>query len=430
MRSAPQRFQRRPWMSMCIQGRRLELGLTVLSFIALILLRDFFGGVVTNLIGVVAVAYFLLVPDVCRKLADRLIANRREARLRAILWYCDIVGRNGLPPTLVKTREFPAGRIYVLELPIGLHIESLEKRLGELAVGLGALSVRVQASRAGARYVELTVLNSDAFRSEYPSPLLTLDTCSLWDPIVIGIGEDGGPVTINLFEHNLLIGGEPGSGKSVALSSIVAAAALDPSVHMVLLDGKEVELSMWLDVAGEFVGRSQEEAVRVLEDVQSEMEERYQELAATRKRKIERSGPEGLILVVIDELALYLRGGEKSLRDGFAEVLRDLIARGRAAGIIVVAATQKPSHDIVPTFIRDLFAYRLALRSTSPEASDTILGQGWASQGYSASLIDPQKRGVGYLLAEGGIPRQMLSANIRDEDLERLISKAIEARQL
>jgi S-DNA-T family DNA segregation ATPase FtsK/SpoIIIE len=133
--------------------------------------------------------------------------------------------------------------------------------------------------------------------------------------------------------------------------------------------------------------------------------------------------------VVIDELALYLRGGDRGLRDEFADLLRDLVARGRAAGVIVVAATQKPSHDIVPTFIRDLFAYRFALRSTSPEASDTILGQGWASQGYSASRIDPQQRGVGLLLAEGGIPQQILSANIQDKELKLLVERAAEVRR-
>jgi S-DNA-T family DNA segregation ATPase FtsK/SpoIIIE len=275
----------------------------------------------------------------------------------------------------------------------------------------------------------MTITYGDAFRREYRSPLLGVNSFSLWTPVVLGIGEDSVPVSISLVEHNLLIGGEPGAGKSVVLSSIVAAAALDPSVHLVLLDGKEVELSFWLDVAGRFVGRSLADAVRALKEVRVEMDDRYVALTALRKRKIDQSGAEGLILVVIDELALYLRGGDKHLREEFADVLRDLIARGRAAGIIVVAATQKPSHDIVPTFIRDLFSYRLALRCTSPEASDTILGQGWAAQGYSASLIDPQKRGVGYLLAEGGIPRQILSANIRDEDLMILVDRAIQARR-
>ncbi len=74
--------------------------------------------------------------------------------------------------------------------------------------------------------------------------------------------------------------------------------------------------------------------------------------------------------------------------------------------MIVIAATQKPSNDIVPTFVRDLFSFRMALRCTTPEASDTILGQGWAKEGYSASTLDPTSRGVGYLLAEGAVPGQ------------------------
>ena len=68
-------------------------------------------------------------------------------------------------------------------------------------------------------------------------------------------------------------------------------------------------------------------------------------------------------------------------------------------------------------FIRDLFSFRLAMRCTSPEASDTILGQGWASQGYSAATIDPTTRGIGYLLAEGGTPIRFKASYFSDEDL-------------
>lgn len=429
MANAPSDFDRRSWMWLCIRGRRLELSLTVVTFTVLSLSREIFGAFAPTLVGTMALVTLLGIPDWRESLSRRLLNNRREARLQRLFWYCDVVGRGGRLPSLIGVRDFPVGRIYYLELPTGLYPESFERRLLELTAAFSARVIRVQPSRDSARYVEMTVVYGDAFRREYSSPLLGVDSLSLWDPVVVGVGEDGAPVSVTLFEHNLLIGGEPGSGKSVTLSSIVAAGALDPSVHLVLLDGKEVELSLWLDVAGQFVGRSQADAVRVLEELQVEMDDRYRELTATRKRKIEKSGEYGLILVVIDELALYLRGGEKTLRDRFADLLRDLISRGRAAGVIVVAATQKPSHEIVPTFIRDLFSYRLALRCTSPEASDTILGQGWASQGFSASAIDPQQRGVGYLLAEGGIPRQMLSWNIRDEELECLIERALIARR-
>ena len=229
---------------------------------------------------------------------------------------------------------------------------------------------------------------------------------------------------LTLPEHNLLIGGEPGSGKSVVLSSIVAAAALDPSATLTLLDGKQVELAIWRPVTERFVGPDLADATETLEFLQSEMNLRYQQLLDQRRRKLERSDPQGLRLVVVDELALYLRGGTKALHDRFAEALRDLVSRGRAAGVIVVAATQKPSHEVVPTFVRDLFSYRMAMRCTSPEASDTILGQGWATRGYSASTIDPSQRGVGYLLAEGGIPKRFRAAYLTDEDIAVLAHRA------
>jgi len=132
--------------------------------------------------------------------------------------------------------------------------------------------------------------------------------------------------------------------------------------------------------------------------------------------------------VVLDELAFYLRGGKKETRDRFAESLRDLVSRGRAAGIIVIAATQKPSHEVVPTWIRDLFSYRIAMRCTSSDASDTILGQGWASRGCSAASIDPSMRGVGYVLAEGGLPTLFKAHYLADHELVELAAEAMSIR--
>jgi S-DNA-T family DNA segregation ATPase FtsK/SpoIIIE len=214
----------------------------------------------------------------------------------------------------------------------------------------------------------------------------------------------------------------------VALSTIVACAALDPTVHLTLLDGKHVELAPWANVADSFVGPNQMDAVKVLEELRDIMDYRYATLAATKKRKISRDDPDGLHVVVIDELAFYLRGGLKATRDNFSELLRDLVSRGRAAGIIVVAATQKPSHEVVPTWIRDLFAFRLAMRCTSSDASDTILGQGWASQGFSATNIDPAQRGVGLLLAEGGMPTRIMTPFLSDDDIDVLADHAESVR--
>ena len=83
-------------------------------------------------------------------------------------------------------------------------------------------------------------------------------------------------------------------------------------------------------------------------------------------------------------------------------------------GIIPVEATQRPSADIIPTSLRDLFGYRWAFRCSTEATSDTILGHGWANMGYSATEIDPQARGVSWLRAEDGIPRRVKAAYLTD----------------
>ncbi len=134
-------------------------------------------------------------------------------------------------------------------------------------------------------------------------------------------------------------------------------------------------------------------------------------------------------MIVCDELAFYLTAGERKARTAFAELLRDLVARGRAAGIIVVAATQKPSADVVPTSLRDLFGFRWALRCSTSQASDTILGSGWSGQGFSAASIDPAQRGVGYLLHEGGVPVRCRAYHV-DDELLASVSGAASGRRL
>ena len=204
----------------------------------------------------------------------------------------------------------------------------------------------------------------------------------------------------------------------------IAAAALDPTVRLTLLDGKQVELAPWSGSAEHFVGPDMEGAIEVLKDLCAEMDRRYAALLASGLRKIEPGGEFGLHVVAIDELAFYMRGGKRDERTELTETLRDLISRGRAAGIIVIAATQKPSNEIIPTFVRDLFSFRMALRCTTPEASDTVLGQGWASQGYSASTLDPTARGVGFLLAEGAVPVKIRTHYLDDDAIAALATRA------
>ena len=125
-------------------------------------------------------------------------------------------------------------------------------------------------------------------RLSSPAPPWPVPTGSLWEPLSLGVDEDGNPVSIGLPERNLLLGGEPGAGKSVALSLFIAAAALDPAVTLTLLDGKQVELAPWSGSAEHFVGPDMAGAIDVLKDLCAEMDRRYGVLLASGLRKIER----------------------------------------------------------------------------------------------------------------------------------------------
>jgi S-DNA-T family DNA segregation ATPase FtsK/SpoIIIE len=249
---------------------------------------------------------------------------------------------------------------------------------------------------------------------------------SIWQPVQLGIDERGAPVRVGLGERNLLAAGEPGAGKSVGLNLIVAHAALSLDCRLILIDGKQVELGLWRSCADAFIGPSITEAIELLKQLQKVMDTRYGELLDTGRRKITPACGHPVVLVVFDELAYFSATvGEAKQQKEFVALVRDLVARGRAAGVIVVAATQRPSADIIPTSLRDLFGYRWAFRCTTDASSDVILGHGWASAGYSAAEIDPTTRGVGWLIAEGGTPRRMKAAYLSDDQAARIAEHAL-----
>ena len=333
-------------------------------------------------------------------------------------------------PRVLSTTRIPAGDVLRVRVLRGQSVIALDARREELAACLRVREVRIERERADAADVQVTLVRRDPFADAEPIPWPAVEaqSLSLWEPIPVGVDEHGEFVTMRLVERNVLVGGEPGAGKSVALSLLVAAGALDPDAQVWLLDGKLVELAAWAPIAERIVGADIEQAVETLRALQREMEERYRELLARGLRKVRRHDGLAMHLVVVDELAFYLSAPDRKLRQEFAELLRDLVARGRAAGVIVVAATQKPGADVVPTALRDLFGFRLALRCNTPQASDTILGQGWASTGYDASSVSGGQRGVGYLLAEEERPERIKTFHLSDEQISAISERAAARR--
>ena len=248
---------------------------------------------------------------------------------------------------------------------------------------------------------------------------------SMFDPIPIGIDEFGHRVGVRVIYKNVLAAGEPGGGKSALLQIIAAHAALSARSRLVLFDGKLVELGLLKSVADEFVGPDIDHAITTLRRLQLVMNRRYAWLGACGRRKIEPWDAITTITAIFDEIALFstVLGTEQQQKE-FVTLLRDLVARGRAAGIIVIAATQRPSVDIIPKSLRDLFGYRAAFRCTSDGSSDIILGDGWSGQGFTAVDIPPTNPGVALLIAEGGTPRRIKTDYLTDGDIKAIAAYA------
>jgi len=270
--------------------------------------------------------------------------------------------------------------------------------------------------------------------------LLPAAPVSIWQPVHLGTDEMGQGVHVTLAERNMLVGGEPGSGKSVALQLAVAHGALSPDCRLVLVDGKQVELGLWRGCAERFVGGSDkrsgksvlDDAIDTLRWLQDEIDDRLDWLLDHRMRKITPDLHWPVFLIAVDEIAYFSATiGTSVAQKEFSALNRDIVARGRAPGIIPVEATQRPSADIIPTSLRDLFGYRWAFRCSTEASSDTILGHGWASKGYTAEDIDPQSRGVSWLRAEDGIPRRVKAAYLSDDDIIALadVAAAMRAQQ-
>jgi S-DNA-T family DNA segregation ATPase FtsK/SpoIIIE len=328
-------------------------------------------------------------------------------------------------PTLTKVERFSYGVRLTLTLASGTSFEEFEKLASYLAVHFGAREVRMIRAEENASSAVCTIYTQDPFEGtgvRWSSDVI--QSPSAWNPIPIGIDRDGNKVSTSLVERNLLIGGEPGSGKSVMLNVLIAYLARCRDVKLYLFDAKFVELRTWSQIAAGFVGPNINDAIDQLQHLRSMMEERYEFLDQQHARKLQRHHGVDLIVVVIDELPFYVANPDKNKAREFSDLLGDLIARGRAAGIIFVAAAQKPSADTLPSFIRDLINLRLAFRCSTKEASDTILGGGWASAGFSAATIGINNRGVGWFLGESGQPELIRGYLIDDATIAQIVEES------
>ncbi len=340
------------------------------------------------------------------------------------------------PPKIIGTEKLPGGFRLTLALPAGITPTMFEQKAEAIAGAFRGSSVQVHRQRRADR-IRLTVVGkNDPLFLEPPAPKPFLELEAGRDPaapLPVGFASSGELVTVQLFERSFLIGGSPGSGKSVAVQQIAAGAALSKNTELWLIDPKGgVELLGFWEVCATRSEMGDREAVMaMLTELQEVMDARYVRLREQGLRRITPSAETPLIVLVIDELAFFTaaQGKHKTEAADFSSLLLDLVARGRAAGVVPVLVTQKPSAQVVPTAIRDLCSTRFAFRCGNNAQSDTILGDKMALAGYDASTIGTDTAGLGLLLGETGKEAQRFrSFWLQDDDLRHLAQRAQEFR--
>ncbi len=202
--------------------------------------------------------------------------------------------------------------------------------------------------------------------------------------LTLALGRDisGNPVVADLTRMpHLLVAGATGSGKSVALNSMISSLLFNrtPSdLKMVMIDPKILELSTYEGIPHLLtpVITQPKEASWALQKLVEEMQKRYRILAEKGVRNIEgynKAAEAGdllpYIVVIVDELADLMMTAQREVEDSIAR----LAQMARAAGIHLIVATQRPSVDVLTGVIKANFPARISFKVSSKIDSRTIL---------------------------------------------------------
>lgn len=201
-------------------------------------------------------------------------------------------------------------------------------------------------------------------------------------PMLLGENDEGKKLWMDM-NHNphLLVAGGTGSGKSSLLHTLVANALYVHALRLrnvwiYLADPKRVEFTEYLNpkLKGVVMGvtSSYEDVLDQIQDLHALMENRYAQMHKLRMRSIEEDPQKfPIVLMVIDEVADLIMQDKKSGK--FQDALVKLAQKGRAAGIFLVLATQRPSVDVVTGLIKANFPGRIACKTASRKDSEVVL---------------------------------------------------------
>jgi DNA segregation ATPase FtsK/SpoIIIE, S-DNA-T family len=220
---------------------------------------------------------------------------------------------------------------------------------------------------------------------------------------------------------HLLIAGATGSGKSVAVNTIICSIlynAAPDEVRLLLVDPKRIELSAYESIPHLLhpVVVDPKLASRALQWAVREMERRYQLMEEARVKSLAGYNQEAeeklpLIVIIIDELADLMMVSSREVEDAVAR----LAQMARAAGMHLILATQRPSVDVLTGLIKANFPTRMSFKVSSKIDSRTILDGSGAEHLLGAGDMLFMPPGSSKL-------QRIHGAYISEQEIERVVS--------
>lgn len=361
----------------------------------------------------------------------------------------------GIKGEIVKVRPGPVVTLYELEPAPGTKTSRVVSLADDIARSMSSVAVRIAV--VPGRSVIGIELPNERRETVYFREMLSSEACDKFDgKLTLALGKDigGAPIYADLARMpHLLIAGTTGSGKSVAINTMIMSLLYrhtPDDVRLLMIDPKMLELSIYDGIPHLLspVVTEPGKAVVALKWVVREMEDRYRAMSQLSVRNIagynqrlkeaSKNGkvltktvqtgfdpetgkpiyeeqeldltPLPFIVVIIDEMAdLMLVAG----KDVEAAVQR-LAQMARAAGIHVIMATQRPSVDVITGTIKANFPTRISFQVTSKIDSRTILGEQGAEQ-----LLG---QGDMLYMAAGGRVTRVHGPFVTDEEVEEIVT--------
>ncbi len=337
------------------------------------------------------------------------------------------LSRFGVTGTIVATKKGPVVTLFEYQPSIDTKVSKIVSLEQDLALALEAMSVRIVAPIPGTSRVGFEVSNKER-KSVRMGDIVTSSSyqqskASL--PLILGQDTTGSQVIVDLADMpHLLIAGSTGSGKSIALNTMLMSllCRLNPEeLRLIIVDPKRLEFAAYHDVPHLLfpIITDPHRAAPVIRWLVKLMEDRYQIMADQGVRSITeyksacvQEGKKDelpFIVLMIDELADLMMVAGKESEEGIAR----LAQMARAAGIHLIVATQRPSVDVVTGVIKVNFPSRISFRLTSKIDSRTILDAAGAE-----SLLG--KGDMLFMDASSARMRRVHGAYVSDAEIKKI----------